>query len=217
MKKYCFYYKGEKENPYDKESDKYKWWWYESMYFRNGLPENHKHWESFINEDCHKIPAIEFLMIAGDVPIETKGFLEWSVATTLGHTPLENFWFFREYGRGFLPEHLYTGELIDYDYSDEAIYSMCLYYKGEEENPFEPNNMQYTFWNLEKVWAKLVVNNEPRRTKYIVSFLLDFPDGLAGFPIDETLKATMYEQFMHFGGSKGDFCKFLVNYMSMKP
>lgn len=215
MKNYCFYYKGEKENPYDQLSDKGRWWWYESVYFINGLPEDHKKWEEDALANLHEIPAIEFLMCAGDVPIETKGFLCYSVATTLCHNAYEKFWFFREYGRGYLPEYLYSGEHIDTPMTEEARIKKCRYYKGGNQNPFEVNDQRYTFWELEYSWFKLVANDYDRSSKYMVSFLLDFDGGLPGFKIDETLKATMYDQFVHFGGSKDSFCDFLINYINL--
>ncbi len=216
-KKYCFYYKGEEKNPYDLGTDIRQWWWYESMYFRDGLPKNHKHWEECAVSAMHDIPEVEFLMCAPDVPIETKGFLAWSIGTTLCHVHEADFGFFREYGRGFLPDYLYTGEAIDHLMTEEERYKLCRYYKGGDQNPFEVNDQRYTFWELEETWFKLVANDFSRSSKYIVPFLLAFDGGLPGFPIDETLKATMYEQFIHFGGSKDSFGDFLINYLKLAP
>jgi len=215
MKKYCFYYKNEKENPFEAGTDINRWWWYESMYFRYGIHEDHKMWEENAIEAMHEIPAIEFLMCASDVPIETKGFLCWSVGTTLSHNPYEDFVFFREYGRGFLPEHLYSGEHIDAPYSEETLYKMCRYYKGGDQNPFEVDNPRYTFWEIEMTWFKLVANDTHRSSKYLVPFLLAFDGGLPGFPVEDTLKATIYEHFIHFGGSKDAFCQYLTKYVNL--
>lgn len=215
MKKYCFYYKGEKENPYERFSDIGQWWWHESVYFREGLPEDHKRWEKLAIEAANDIPAIEFLMCAGDVPIETKGFLCYTVGTTLGHAPLEKFHYLREYGRGFLPEHLYTGEHIDTPMSEEARISLCRYYKGEDQNPFNVNDQRYTFWDIEYGWFKLVANDYTRSSNYIVPFLLAFDGGLPGFKIDETIKATLFNHYMHFNGSKDGFGDFLLRYMTL--
>ena len=215
MKKYCFYYKGEEENPYEPGTDINRWWWYESMYFADGLPENHAQWEELAVKAAHDISSIEFLMCAPDVPIETKGFLSYSVATTLCHSAYETFRFFKEYGRGFLPDYLYTGEHIDTPMTEESRFSLCRYYKGGDQNPFEVSDLRYTFWEIEETWFKLVANDTSRSTKYIVPFLLAFDGGLPGFPVDETLKATLYEHFVHFGGSKKDFVSFLVKYLSL--
>lgn len=228
-RKYCFYYKGEKENPYDHRTLKYgpvdfdsdisRWWWYESMYFRSdrSLPGNHKEWEDLAVKAMHEIPAVEFLMCAPDVPIETKGFLAWSIATTLCHVAHENFDFFEEYGRGFLPDYLYTGEAIDHLMTEEERYKLCRYYKGGDQNPFEVNDQRYTFWGIEETWFKLVANDFSRRAKYVVPFVLAFDRGLPGFPIDESLKATMYEYYLHFGGSKDSFGDFLISYLCLAP
>lgn len=215
MKKYCFYYKGEKENPYEPGTDIHQWWWYESMYFKHVFPADRSRWEKLAVSAANDIPAIEFLMIAGDVPIETKGFLAWSVATTLPHAALETFDFFREYGRGFLPEHLYTGEIPDRPMTEEERFKLCRYYKGGEQNPFEASDMRYTFWEIEKTWFKLVANDFSRQGKYLVPFLLSFEGGLRDIPVDDTLKATLYEHYIRFGGSKSGFVSFLLKYMKL--
>ena len=88
-------------------------------------------------------------------------------------------------------------------------------YNGGEQAPCEMDNPRYTFWEIEKTWAKLVANDPHRSSKYLVPFLLAFDGGLPGFPVDETIKATMYEHFIRFGGSKDAFCQYLINYVNL--
>lgn len=215
MKNYCFYYKGEKENPHKVGTDINRWWWHESVYFREGLPKDHKHWEESALNELHSIPAIEPIMCDYDVPIETKGFLCYTVASTMGHAPMEDFWYLADYGRGFLPERIWDGSHEDVPMTEEELHKLCRYYKGGDQNPFEMDNPRYTFWEIEKTWAKLVANDPHRSSKYLVPFLLAFDGGLPGFPVDETIKATMYEHFIRFGGSKDAFCQYLTNYVNL--
>lgn len=222
--KYSIYYKGEEECPFDEGTNEALWWWHESMYFRFGLPENHEHWETMALECKDEIEPIKRLMNSDLVPIETKGFLCYSVGTTLGHNPHEDFKFFYEYGRGHFDDSIYK-ELYEIDIDElpesekeeirkNAMNKYCLYYHGEESCPFEETDSRARYWDLEQTWIKLVVASEVRQDNMLLPFALDFPDTLDGYKIDVTLKATMYDRFMHFGGSKDDFPAFLLSYLS---
>lgn len=213
--KYSLYYKGEEENPFDPGDVRSQWWWYESHYFFNGLPGDHNRWEKEALKCIHDIPEIEILMNSCDVPIETKGFLCYSVATTLCHNAMAHFSFFREYGRGFFPDYHYDGSPEPIEWTDEVKFNFCLYYKGEQVCPYEYNDDRHTFWDMEKSWFKLVAGNEDRGSKYVFSFCLDFGGGLDEYNIECTLKATMYELFTHFGGTKDAFPAFLTNYLAL--
>lgn len=208
-KNYCLYYHGEADNPFAPDDVKSRWWWYESDYFFKGLPGDHKEWEKQALDCIHDIPEIETLMCSSDVPIETKGFLCRSVAITLCHNAMADFGFFHDYGRGIYPDSLYEPPKEEKD-----PLKLCHFYKGEAECPFDMNSADSTYWSIEETWVKLVVDDEDRSDKYLVPFLLEFDGGLDGFKIPVTLKATMYEQFTHFGGSKGAFPDFLLSYLS---
>lgn len=208
-KNYCLYYHGEADNPFAPDDVKSRWWWYESMYFGRVFDTDHEKWESFVPRAKDDIESVAHLMNSQDVSIETKGFLVWSIGTTMGHNPYETFDFFHDYGRGIYPDSLYEPPKEEKD-----PLKLCHFYKGEAECPFDMNSADSTYWSIEETWVKLVVDDEDRSDKYLVPFLLEFDGGLDGFKIPVTLKATMYEQFTHFGGSKGAFPDFLLSYLS---
>lgn len=101
--------------------------------------------------------------------------------------------------------------------ANEAALALCRYYKGEDDCPFGPTDMASTFWDVERGWVLLVVGDETRQDNLLLPFLLDFGGGLDAFDVEVSLKAFLYDQFCHFGGSKGDFPGFLLQYLSGAP
>ena len=94
----------------------------------------------------------------------------------------------------------------------------CLYYKGEEECPFDMRSIRYTFWRMEFAWIKIVRDNEIESDNKLAEFLVDFPDAIESIEsIPTTLKATIYSQYCRFGGSKESFEDYLIEYLQKAP
>ena len=93
----------------------------------------------------------------------------------------------------------------------------CRYYKGEETNPFNPKSIKYTFWIVEKIYATIVCNSEIEQENVGSAFSLAFPDLLEEYSIPVYLKATLYTQYMRFGGSNSAFEDWLLEYLRQAP
>lgn len=91
----------------------------------------------------------------------------------------------------------------------------CLYYNGEDECPFNPRSLQYTYWRMEKIWVKITCQDETVEDNRLQEFLVDFPDGIDSIEsIQTSLKATIYNQYCRFGGSKEGFEDYLITYLA---
>lgn len=97
--------------------------------------------------------------------------------------------------------------------ANEEALKFCRYYHGEPETPFDLDDIKSTYWSIEETWIKLVVDNETRSDNLLLPFMVDF-GGMDYVHIPVTLKATIYDQFCHFGGSKGEFMDFLLAYLA---
>lgn len=95
--------------------------------------------------------------------------------------------------------------------------SKCRYYHGEGENPYSPSSIQYTFWTVEKIYVVIVCNSEIEQENIGAAFSLDFPDLLPSYDIPVYLKATLYAQYMRFGGSNENFEDWLLEYFRQTP
>lgn len=227
ISEFCHYYKGEANNPFQPYfSDKWRWWFYESQYFRNGeLHPNHKHWEELAVNAKDDIPAIKHLMNDDLVPIETKGFLAYSVGTTLTHSAMEDFKFFEEYGRGFIPSIVYDGNIPEYctDFASlpelnkkrirKGLIESCRYYKGEKENPMPPADIRATFWEVEQIYVTQLFFDNYLRRQYTEEFIDAFPDRLNSVDDNKTpdlLKALLFQQS---GSDKSGFLRVLLQYI----
>ena len=95
--------------------------------------------------------------------------------------------------------------------------SKCRYYHGEEENPFNPSSIRYTFWTIEKIYIVIVLNSEIEQENIGAAFSIDFPDLLEEYDMPVFLKATLYTQYVRFGGSKENFEDWLLEYFRQTP
>ncbi|MCD8202494.1 MAG: hypothetical protein LUD48_02485 [Prevotella sp.] len=72
LKKYCRYYKGEKECPYEHRSAKGRFWYFEKMYLDRWANSN-KSWERYAISYMKNYPDAQNLLTQKDVSIHTKG------------------------------------------------------------------------------------------------------------------------------------------------
>lgn len=95
-------------------------------------------------------------------------------------------------------------------------FDKCLYYKGEQSCPYNDRSIKSGFWRIEKIWVKIVRDNEIESNNKMGDFLSVFPDGIKTIEsIPDTLKATMYNQYCRFGGSDEGFEDYLITYLAM--
>ena len=98
----------------------------------------------------------------------------------------------------------------------EGFLTLLLYYKGEGRNPFLENTVSATYWELEQIWYNMVLGSA-LESEYLSNFFNDFPNLLDNVSslIPTSLKAFMYDQYCHVGGSygaQGGFESWLLNY-----
>lgn len=99
----------------------------------------------------------------------------------------------------------------------EAL-SYCRYYNGEAQCPFDLKSRQSRWWDIEETWVKLVIPDEYRFNSFCNEFLDVFPDGMPvikSVPI--SLKATLYDQHLHWGGTRDSFEDILFTYLHDIP
>lgn len=69
----------------------------------------------------------------------------------------------------------------------------CIFYKGEEQNPFEKDDWKHTQWECEKLWVESDVESTTADKENIFDFLMRFPDELSFDPRPLSYKAFIYD------------------------
>ena len=206
FKKFCLYYKGEESNPYESETDEHTFWYFEKVYTKR-FSSIHTQWEEFAAENPDDCEEIAHFINDANTPIERKGFLCYMVADLYYHCSYPTFLeIVANYGKG----------VIQLPPKPWQIIKPCLYYNGEESNPFDKTDRRSAYWELERIWLKQVKNDDILSSEYLSNFIHDFPDCLSKVSKNTptSLKAFMYDQYCHTGGSGQGFEAWLVNYFT---
>ncbi len=95
--KFCKYYKGEEEEPIDKDYDTFQRFWYlEREYYSGPYKDEHEFWEGEgIERYCQQKPLLEFLAKIKNKTI--KGFVAYSATVVSYHCPMEGCGFILKY------------------------------------------------------------------------------------------------------------------------
>ena len=206
--KLCHYYKGEEKNPYTNLPEAL-FWEYEKQYFFNPerVPNGSKYWQEHISDTARDYADMAPYLLDKILPVETRGMLAFACEDLAQHNPIARLDLLR-----YFPENV--NQTILERYRHKPLLNDCKYYKGEEECPYPGTDIKSTYWRLESIWVEEVNDNEILRDEYGFNFTIDFPDDMAHITsIPFYLKATMYDQYRHFGGSKEGFEDWLYSYL----
>lgn len=207
--KFCRYYKGEEECPFkeSEEPNKTTFWYYEKQYFfeEYRVPNGAKYWQDDIKGTAASYPDVAPFLLYSNLPRETKGLIAY-MREDLGHmNPLHGYLCVRHY----IPEEeaapMYERQRKD------IILKDCKFYKGEESNPLK--GAVSTYWDMEAIYVKLVIDDEMRREEYGLNMSMRYPDRLEWIKIPFYLKATMYDQYYHWTGGDDGFIPWLKDYL----
>lgn len=95
-------------------------------------------------------------------------------------------------------------------YTDKPL----LFYNGEERCPYDDTDILSSYWELEFVYEKQVMNDEALYNECLQAFGWDFPDLLNNIIYGHTgLKSWLYSQYRHWGGTRQGFPKWLMEYV----
>lgn len=221
--KYCRYYKGEETEPKNKSYNSFlRFWYLEREYYTDHYETKHEYWENEGQKYCeHPAFLKKFVSKIKDKTI--RGFVAYATTMITYNCPMDDGEFILRYKYDQTVDSDETTDKSNNfsDFTDdtksESSYR-CLYYKGENECPYNPRSVQSTFWRIEKIWDSIVRKDEVERSNKEGEFLYDFPDAIPSINnVPLSLKATLYNQYCHFGGDKSGFEDYLRSYLSNAP
>ena len=215
--KYCSYYKGEETIPWEKDFARFtRFWILERDYYSSFENIDHEYWETKGQEMFDNPTLKKFLSEIENKTI--KGFVTWAATTSYDHNPAGGYLFVLNYKYKTRDKSIDNPNTENYNNDIETKEKYCLYYKGEEECPYDLRSIQSTFWRIEKIWDIIVRDDEIERSNKEGEFLYDFPDAIDSIKnVPVSLKATLYSQYCHFGGDRYGFEDYLKNYISNAP
>ncbi len=202
--KYCLYYNGEEISPYNLGTPENSFWYLERQYWTTpsfNNKESHKLFEGMASKYISEHPNEKNFMTS-DAPLPQKGFVMFAEEMLAKWCPLDEHIIF-EYGKKN------TGLIKEY----------CLYYKGEDRNPYSPQEMYYSYWEFEYMWVNMIFGSR-LDYEYISEFTMDFPKFYEDEPtkrIPLSLKSFLYAQHCQRGGSKEGFENFMKMYLGAIP
>ena len=194
--KYCKYYKGEKEPPAGMRNSNF--WILERAYVTCYNEEEDRKRLQFFEMCLESFPETKDYIMSFEEEF-VRIMLANFVILSYSHTP--------QSGVDFI---------FDYD-REKKILLGCRYYKGELTNPFSPSSIKYTFWMVDKIYATIICNSEIEQENIGTVFSLAFPDLLEEYAMPTYLKATLYTQYLRFGGSDSNFRDWLNEYLNQAP
>lgn len=85
----------------------------------------------------------------------------------------------------------------------KQLLKYCRFFKGEEICPFLDEHR--SLWEAERNWVDEAIVGSRLLDEYLDGFRRDLPD-MANFEVTHpSLKAFLYDRYLHFGGSKSGF------------
>ena len=213
----CLYYHGEEESPYNEYLGKLFWGLERKGLFleRKDL-EDAKDQQEELEEDFEELRPL-FARITNEYIRGAFVLMIYQHPTMVGNCDFSNY---IRYG-----EHILKSDEFEEDHYKIDGLPYCRFYHKEKTCPYKPGDRRATYWSCEQAFIKRCcpasAEEDGFRTKIIYPFALDFTELFLNptpeKPFYAYLLATMYDQYMHWGGSKEGFMDWVKEYETTEP